>query len=202
MIPKVALVSFTSRGPRDEIMRRTETMLENKDDREARIAGITAELFDLRAKGLALLAGKEMDALGMPYEWVDFVDAGVQTMDQSAFQQSDFLRNLQSLAESSTHVLWVVPMWKHQVAVSARATLRLPSSGSLNNKVSGFIFVLRGSAHSGYGRPLMQDVMLQARCWILPRIVEAVHSDFEAENLRSDAIASGISTMVRELTVS
>jgi hypothetical protein len=45
-------------------------------------------------------------------------------------------------------------------------------------------------------------VMLQCHCWLLPTIVEAVHSDFEGEKLRSESIAIEISAMIRELLAS
>jgi hypothetical protein len=64
------------------------------------------------------------------------------------------------------------------------------------------MFVLRGTAQSSSGRSLMQDVMLQCHCWLLPTIVEAVHSDFEGEKLRSESIRNDISTMIREFVVS
>ena len=201
-MPRILTLSFVASGPYDQLQRQTEAAFENRDDREARKAGVTTELFDSRARELASAAGKEMDALGVSHELADFSKEGVPAMDGIEFQQSEFVRRLQRSAEVSTHLLWVVPVWKHQVAVSARAALPLFQSESLKGKISAFIFVLRGAADSGYGRSLMQDVMLQSRCWLLPRIVEAVHSDFEFERLRSESIASGISTLVRELVAS
>lgn len=198
-MPGLLTLSFTASGPLGPMERQTQAALENMDDREMRNAGLTTDLFDLRTRDLALIAGKEMDALGAGHELLDFLGAGVPAMDRTEFQQSDFLRHLQSLAKTSTHFLWVVPVWKHQVAVSARATLPLLGPESLDGKVSAFMFVLRGSAQSGTGRSLMLDVMLQSKCWILPRIIETVHSDFEVTKLQSESIAKGISTMVREL---
>jgi NAD(P)H-dependent FMN reductase len=201
-MPKILTLAFTASGPYGQIERQTQAAFENMDDREARNAGLTPALFDSRTRGLASIAGKEMDALGASHELVDFCAGGVPAMDRVEFQQSDFVQHLQRSTEAATHLLWVVPVWKHQVAVSARATLPLWGAESLSGKVSAFIFVLRGSAQSGHGRSLMQDVMLQSRCWLLPRIIEAVHSDFKVEKLRSESIANGISTIVRELVAS
>jgi NAD(P)H-dependent FMN reductase len=199
---KVTIIVLTASGPYDETERKTAIAFENKDDREARLSGVTTELFDTRATTLASIARQELESLGTELKLVDFAAEGVSKMNRKEFKESVFLQNLNEQIESSTHILWIVPVWKHQVAVSARALIPLLKLDHLEGKISAFMFVLRGSAQSGYGRSLMQDVMLQFGCWLLPSVIETVHSDFEATQLSNKSVAEQIVKQVRKLIAS
>src|SRR5213595_20793 len=132
-MPKVLILTFTASGPCYPSERQAQAAFENKDDREARHAGLTTELFDGRAGSLASIAAKELEHLGVNHELIDFIRSGVPTMDRIEFQKSALMQRVEHLVEVSTHLLWVVPLWKHQAAVSARATLPLLKPESLKH---------------------------------------------------------------------
>jgi NAD(P)H-dependent FMN reductase len=91
------------------------------------------------------------------------------------------LRDSPELAEplkQATHILFAVPIYNFDVNAAAKQVIE-DHGGALEGKTVGFLCQAGGQRSYMSVINFANDLMLDFRCWIVPRFVYATSNDFE-----------------------
>ena len=104
---------------------------------------------------------------------------------------------LRESLESATHVVFAVPIYNFGVNAVAKRWVE-EAGGKLEDKVVGFVCKAGGPRAFMGVLNFANALMLDFRCWIVPRFVYATDADF-AEALPDPALTERLELFVTEL---
>lgn len=93
----------------------------------------------------------------------------------------------------ATHILFAVPIYNYDVNAAAKQVIE-DHGGVLEGKTVGFLCQAGGQRSYMSVLNFANDLMLDFRCWIVPRFVYATGNDFDG-----DALGESIQHRVAEL---
>ncbi len=82
----------------------------------------------------------------------------------------------------ATHIIFAVPIYNYDVNAAAKQVIE-DHGGALEGKTVGFLCQAGGQRSYMSVINFANDLMLDFRCWIVPRFVYATGNDFEGESL-------------------
>ena len=99
----------------------------------------------------------------------------------------------------ATHILFAAPVYNWDVNAAAKNVMEWLSTRELGGKTVGFLCASGGQ--SSYMAPLSfaNSLMLDFRCWIVPRFVYAVGSDFSGDAVTSPKVKERIELLTQEM---
>ena len=146
---------------------------------------------------LAREAHSKLTKLGYSADWMNLVDEDLPLCDgDSVFEDERVIRMRERIAPAEG-ILLAVPVYNFYASAAAKNLLEL-GGNAWKEKVVGFLCAAGGKASYMGTVSLANSLMLDFRCWIVPRFVYALGSDFEGEKLTDPKIHERISILVAE----
>jgi FMN reductase len=105
---------------------------------------------------------------------------------------------IKSEFEKSTHFVFAVPIYNYDVSASAKNVIELAGE-TFEGKTVGFLCSAGG--HNSYMSVMAfaNSLMLDFRCWIVPRFVYATKKDFEGDSISNPKIMERLTLFADEL---
>jgi FMN reductase len=100
--------------------------------------------------------------------------------------------------ERSTHFIFAVPIYNYDVSASAKNLVEL-TGDALEGKTVGFVCSAGGNNSYMSVMGFANSLMLDFRCWIVPRFVYATKKDFDGDNISNPKIIERLSLFADEL---
>lgn len=99
----------------------------------------------------------------------------------------------------ATHLLFAVPIYNWDVNAAAKNAVEWLTEMELGEKPVGFLCAAGGASSYMSVMSFANSLMLDFRCWIVPRIVYAVSTDFSDNEVSNPKIKERISGVVQDL---
>jgi NAD(P)H-dependent FMN reductase len=138
--------------------------------------GIDAELIDIRDLGDLPLAGSP-----------------------SAWSPHPGLDLLKGKLRGATHLLLAVPIYNFAVSGLTKSIIELMGADELGGKTVGFCCAAGGPRGYMSVLPLANALMLDFRCWIVPRFVYATREEVVEGEIVSDDLRLRIEQLITEM---
>lgn len=133
--------------------------------------------------------GRQVNFLNLAHDGLS-IDSLLADAGQLARVRNAFLE--------ATHIIFAVPIYLFDVASPVKRLVESLSRAELGNRTVGFVCAA-GSAHSFMSvMPFASALMLNFRCWIVPRFVYGTPDDF-VDHRPVDALAARLSRLCTEL---
>lgn len=110
---------------------------------------------------------------------VDLRTCSIPMCDGSDTEDDEVLR-LKALFRENTHLLFAVPVYNWDVNAAAKNLVEWMGGAELNGKTVGFLCAAGGKSSYMSVMSFANSLMLDFRCWIVPRFVYATGSDFDS----------------------
>ncbi len=132
--------------------------------------------------------------------WEPLPIAGSPQARQQAENHAD-LQTLKAELARATHVIIAAPIYNFAVGASAKNLVELLVSGKeeLANKTVGFLCALGGPRSYMSVLGFANSLMLDFRCWIVPRFVVASGADFTNEEITGGDIEARMEQLATEM---
>ncbi len=99
----------------------------------------------------------------------------------------------------ATHLLFAVPIYNWDVNAAAKNAMEWLTEAELAEKPVGFLCAAGGASSYMSVMSFANSLMLDFRCWIVPRIVYAVSTDFSETGVENPKIKERIAGVVQDL---
>ena len=106
---------------------------------------------------------------------------------------------LRALVGEATHILFAIPVYNWDVNAAAKNLVEWMSGDELVNKTVGFLCAAGGQSSYMSVLPFANSLMLDFRCWIVPRFVYAVKNDFDANGIANPDVVLRIERLCDEM---
>ena len=100
--------------------------------------------------------------------------------------------------QQATHVLFAVPVYNFDVNAAAKQVIE-NHGGALEGKTVGFLCQAGGQRSYMSILSFANSLMLDFRCWIVPRFVYATGNDFDSDDQLSETIRGRITELLDTL---
>ena len=146
-----------------------------------------------RSRRLAEAAVASLRSQGAPVELVDLRDYELPFCDGDACCSAPAVERLQQQIAKVSAILLAAPVYNYDLNAAAKNLIEL-TGDAWEGKPVGFLCAAGG--RSSYMSPmgLANNLMLDFRCWIIPRFVYATKADFNG-----DQVSHVIGTRVEQL---
>jgi FMN reductase len=146
---------------------------------------------------LAREALSELTKLGYHADWIDLVDEDLPLCDGDSVFEDERVVRMRERITRAEGILLAVPVYNFYASAAAKNLLEL-AGNAWKEKVVGFLCAAGGKASYMGPVSLANSLMLDFRCWIVPRFVYALGTDFEGEKLTDSKIRERIFNLVVE----
>jgi NAD(P)H-dependent FMN reductase len=143
-----------------------------------------------RSRRLAEAAAASLRSLGAPVELIDLRDYELPFCDGGASYSAPSVPVLEEQIAKASAILLAAPVYNYDLNAAAKNLVEL-TGDAWEGKPVGFLCAAGG--RSSYMSPigLANNLMLDFRCWIIPRFVYATKADFAGDQV-SDVIGSRV----------
>jgi len=127
-------------------------------------------------------------------EWIDLAECSLPLCDGGPCYTDPKVKKLTAKIKGAKGIILATPVYNFNASASAKNLIEL-TADAWNNKVVGFISAAGGQ--SSYMAPmgLINSLMLDFRCLIVPRFVQAIRDEIPDDG----NLAEGIIKRIREL---
>jgi FMN reductase len=101
--------------------------------------------------------------------------------------------------QDATHVLFAVPVYNFSPSAVAKNVIELMGEKELAGKTVGFLCAAGGARGYMSILPLANALMLDFRCWIVPRFVYATGGDIKEGEIVSEDVRHRIRQLLAEM---
>lgn len=109
------------------------------------------------------------------------------------------VEELKQNVSSFRKFIFCVPIYNYDVSASAKNFIELVGDSWLENATVGFICAASGQSSYMSVMSFANSLMLDFRCWIVPRFVYAVKKDWEGNVLKEPKVAQRIQGLLESL---
>ena len=143
-----------------------------------------------RSRRLAEAAAASLRSQGAPVELIDLRDHELPFCDGDASRSGVSVAALEEQVAKASAVLLAAPVYNYDLNAAAKNLIEL-TGDAWEGKLVGFLCAAGG--RSSYMSPigLANSLMLDFRCWIIPRFVYATKADFAGDKV-SDVIRARV----------
>lgn len=99
----------------------------------------------------------------------------------------------------ASHLLFAVPVYNWDVNAAAKNVVEWMGEAELGGKTVGFLCAAGGNSSYMSVMSFANSLMLDFRCWIVPRFVYAVGSDFDADSIVNPQVRVRIERLTEEM---
>lgn len=149
---------------------------------------------------LASHAHARLKELGVSCELIDLRTAGdLPFAGSPSAANSEPLQHIKAAMRRATHILLAVPNYNFGPSATAKNLIELMGGDELNGKTVGFLVAAGGQRGYMGILSLANSLMLDFRCWIVPRFVHATGADIEDGEIVSADIRQRTEQMLTEM---
>jgi FMN reductase len=154
-----------------------------------------------RSRVLARFALDALRERAIATEWIDLRDLGDLPLAGSAaaHEGTASLVTLRDAMQEATHVLFAVPVYNFSPSAAAKNVIELMGEKELAGKTVGFLCAAGGPRGYMSILPLANALMLDFRCWIVPRFVYATGGDIKDGEIVSEDVRHRIDQLLTEM---
>jgi len=145
-----------------------------------------------RSKVLARTAEKYLTSKGEKPEFIDLTEHSLPLCDGGAAYGSPIVRDLSTSLAKHERYLISTAIYNYDANSALKNMIELTGKDIWENKIVGFLCAAGG--HSSYMSimALANSLMLDFRCWIVPRFVYATPDLFDGEDIIGDGLEKRI----------
>lgn len=152
-----------------------------------------------RSQVLARELHARLGKRGIESTLVDLRDLGMPSCGAPGSYEHPATEQVRAAAGRATHVVFSAAVYNYQVSASAKNLIELLGSGPLQDKTVGLM--CSAGAQTSY-MSLMSvatALMLDFRCWIVPRFVFALRDDIREGELHNPDVATRVDRLIDDL---
>ena len=155
-------------------------------DTPARVLVLSTSLNpNSHSRRLGRIAFERLQKNGVAAEFITLKDLDLPHCDAGEAYGSPAAQHLKKAATACTHVLFAVPIYNYDVNGAAKTVVELVG-GDLAGKTVGFLCSAGGKGSYMSILGFANSLMLDFRCWIVPRYVYALWEDWNGEELKPE----------------
>ena len=153
-----------------------------------------------RSFGLAVAAEQALVGRGLPATLVDLREHRFPACGRDGAYDDPGVNELRALAARSTHVVFAAPVYNFQFGSAAKNLVELIGRGGLEGKTVGLLCSAGGRRSYMAPMTFANALMLDFRCWIVPRFVFGVPDDFDDDGrIVNPALVERVDRMIGDL---
>ena len=152
-----------------------------------------------RSQVMAREALRCLRARGVSARLIDLRESNLPVYGRLGSHESPPAVELRKEVGRSTHILFAVAIYNWDVCASAKNLLEFLTDNELLGKTVGFLCAAGGKGSYMSVMSFANSLMLDFRCWIVPRFVHAVRDDFEGDTIKSPQVIERIDLLTREM---
>ncbi len=135
-----------------------------------------------RSRLLAHLAAEKLARSGTPYTLLDLAETPLPFTGSAAGWGDPTVAKVKALTKAATHLLFATPVYNYDVNAVAKNYIEHMGKDALEDKTVGFLLSAGGAGSYMAVMPFANSLMLDFRCWIVPRFLY-VSKDLEEGKL-------------------
>ena len=135
-----------------------------------------------RSRILAHLAAEKLTHAGTPHTLLDLSETPLPFTGSAAGWGDPGVASVKTLTKAATHLLFAVPVYNYDVNAVAKNYIEHMGKDALEGKTVGFLLSAGGAGSYMAVMPFANSLMLDFRCWIVPRFLY-VSKDLEEGRL-------------------
>ena len=138
-----------------------------------------------RSRQLARLAADKLAASGIPATLLDLSEIPLPFGGSPASWSDPAVARVRVQTMAATHILFAVPVYNYDVNAVAKNYIELMGEDALGGKTVGFLISAGGQGSYMAVLPFANSLMLDFRCWIVPRFL------YVSKDLENGRLARG-----------
>ena len=150
-----------------------------------------------RSRLLALIAFNELKNMGVSVEWLDLAEHPIPLCDGGEAYNNSNVKELRDKIRNAKGVLFAVPIYNYDVNSAAKNLIEL-TGDAWSNKVVGFLCAAGGKQSYMSVMNLANSLMLDFRCFIIPRFVYSISEDFEVDDMTDSKVKARVNELAKE----
>jgi FMN reductase len=151
-----------------------------------------------RSAVLAGLLGKELEKLGDQVELVDLRELELPFCDAGKCYEHPNVQKVQAILAGADAVVIATPIYNFETGGATRNLIALTGK-AWTAKVVGFACAAGGQGSYMAVMSLANSLMLDFRCFVIPRFLYAHGGDFDGSQLTNPDVSRRISELAAEL---
>lgn len=156
---------------------------------------------DSNSRALARYALEVLQNRGVNVEWLDVQEIGELPLagSPSSWEPHPGVDLLKSKVTAATHLLFSVPIYNFAGNAVSKNLIELLGMDEIGGKTVGFLCAAGGQRSYMSILSLANSLMLDFRCWIVPRFVYATGADITEGVVTSDEMKKRIEQLTVEM---
>lgn len=152
---------------------------------------------DSRSRILARATIQRLTALGEPSELFDLAETPLPQCDGATAYSDANVQNLAALIQRADAILLASPVYNYDVNAAAKNAVELTGQ-AWTGKVVGLMLAAGGHGSYMSAMGLANSLMLDFRCWIVPRFIYATGDSFDGDEFADETIGRRIDLLIEE----
>jgi FMN reductase len=154
-----------------------------------------------RSQLLAREAARQLAARGVSVDLIDLRGMELPAAGQAGAREHATCVCLRTALARSTHLVLAVPVYNFGANSTAKALIELIDGSALAGKTVAFMCAAGGARAYMAVLGLANSMMLDFRCWIVPRFVYALSGDFDEHGIKDPDLSERIGTLLQDMFV-
>jgi len=151
-----------------------------------------------RSRLLARSAYKALEQMEATVKWIDLADYSIPFCDGSSAHENSQVKKLRKKIHDAEGILLAVPIYNYYANAAIKNLIELTGE-AWSKKVVGFLCAAGGRGSYMSVMNLANSLMLDFRCFIIPRFVYSTEEAFEKEKISDPEVKDRINELVQEL---
>ena len=148
---------------------------------------------------LAQNAKQKLDEKGIANTLIDLRDYDLPESGRTNSAEHPVVKEFSEAVDDASHILFACAIYNYDVSSAAKNLVELLTGKEIVGKTIGFLCAAGGKNSYMSVMPFANSLMLDFRCWIVPRFVYAVKDDFSDTGLLNQEIDDRINLLLDEM---
>ena len=151
-----------------------------------------------RSRILARMAAQSLRDAGQTVELLDLLESPLPFCDADTCYEHENAKRTSQLVRAAKGVLLATPIYNYDVNAAAKNMIEL-TGRAWQDQVVGFLCAAGGKSSYMSVMSLANSLMLDFRCFILPRFVYATGESFTEDDMHDPAVLDRLHQLTQEL---
>ncbi len=148
---------------------------------------------------LAREAERQLASRDISTRLIDLRDLELPLAGTAGYRDAPVVAELRAEVARATHLLFGVAIYNYDVSAAAKNLIELLTSDALDGQTCGFLCAAGGRSSYMSVVSFANSLMLDFRCWIVPRFVYATRDSFEGDGITDENVVERISLLTHEM---
>lgn len=144
-------------------------------------------------------AERQLMARNISTRLIDLRQLSLPLAGTAGYRDASAVQDLRDEVKRASHLLFGVAIYNYDVSAAAKNLIELLTSDVLNGKTVGFLCAAGGNRSYMSVLSFANSLMLDFRCWIVPRFVYAVRSDFDGDRIAEPDVVERIKLLTHDM---